>query len=437
MKRTVLSLGLTALFASTSAWALKVPTSSTDFDFNINVLLQARNEDTFEGSQNKALDVDFFLRRARIQASGTAYKTLSFAIQFDNSNQGKRGTPTAVNTNTTPAFVQDLIVGWTPIPDFTIEGGLILEPSLRTLAYSASGGQVRIEAPIDTIMDNLSRGFRMNGVELRGFIVGHIIHYRLGVWEGFHSQGVVAANATTGLGASPAINPQGKPLLGGHVRLNLIGDETGYAFNQMYMDGKVRASVGAALQYQANAACYGSALGTGFIGYSNICSIKSGTATTGVVNDYKMWGFDAFLDAPLPGNDVEFSADASFTRWDYGDSRPTGSTNIGFQKTGHSYTASANLRFGIAAVYVDWYRFLADSGTTNKSFDRQKFGAGIAWFIRGHADKVTLEVNSIEPSNNLPGAITNPTQASPVGSTTGGITGPAINAIWVQAQAAF
>jgi hypothetical protein len=434
MKRTVLSLGLTALLASTSAWALKVPTSSSDFDFNVNVLLQARNEDTFEGSQNKALDVDFFLRRARLQASGTAYKTLSFAIQFDNSNQGKRGTPNAVNTNTTPAFVQDLIVGWTPIPDFTIEGGLILEPSLRTLAYSASGGQVRIEAPIDTIMDNLSRGFRMNGVELRGFVIGHIIHYRLGVWEGFHSQGTVAANATTGVTASPAINPQGKPLLGGHVRLNLIGDETGYAFNQMYMDGKVRINFGAAAQYQPGAACYAGAVA--------VCSLSSGSiatggagATTATVNDYKMYGFDGFIDVPLPGNDVELSIDGSAVRWDYGSNTQAGQT--GFQKTGWGTSAGAALRFGPIGLYADWWRFLADSGTTTKTFDRRKVAGGIAWFLKGHADKITLEVNSITPGANPAGPTAATNSAAPVTNNNQGLSGPSQAAIWVQAQAAF
>jgi hypothetical protein len=438
MKRTVLSLGLAALLASTSAWALKVPTPSTDFDFNVNVLLQGRTELTFEGSQNKALDTDFFLRRARLQASGTAYKMFNFLIQFDNSNMGKRGTPNAVNTNTTPAFVQDLIIGWTPFTDFTIEGGLILQPSLRTMAYSASGGQVRIEAPIDLIMDNLSRGFRMNGLELRGFLIGHIIHYRLGVWEGFHSQAVTAAGATNGVTASPAINPSGKPLIGGHVRVNLIGDETGYAFNQMYMDGKVRASVGGAFQYQAHAACYAAALGAGFYGYNTICSVGSGSATTGVVNDYKMFGFDGFLDLPLPGNDVELSADASAVRWDYGENRNTTTpANVGFQRTGWGYSASANLRFGAIAVYGDFYQFAADSGTTSKLFDRRKLAAGLAWFLKGHADKVTLEINSITPGPNTPGATSNPTGVAPVTNNNNGLRGPAINAIWLQAQAAF
>src|SRR5207237_5051054 len=100
---------------------------------------------------------------------------------------GASGTPN-INTAVNPGFVQDAILGWTPIPDFTIEAGLILQPSLRTLAYSSAGGQVQIEAPIDIIFDPISRGFRMMGAEVRGFLGPvHLIHYRAGIWEGFHN----------------------------------------------------------------------------------------------------------------------------------------------------------------------------------------------------------------------------------------------------------
>jgi Phosphate-selective porin O and P len=428
MKRTVFSLGLTALLASTSAWALKVPTSSTDFDFNVNVLLQPRVELTRQGSVEKSLDTDFFLRRARLQASGTAYKTLSFLIQFDNSNEGKRGTPTSVGTATTPAFVQDLIVGWTPFPDFTIEAGLILEPTLRTMGYSASGGQVRIEAPIDTIMDNQSRGFRENGIELRGFVIGHIIHYRLGLWEGMHSQNAAATNLAAPLPAANApVNPGGKPLVGGHVRINLIGDETGYAFNQMYMDGKVRASVGGAVQYQPRSACY-------VQGTVPVCSLSTGsqasaaTAASASVNDYKAYGVDAYLGLPLPGNDVELSVDGSFMRWDYG---------AAFQKTGDSASVGVALRFGSIGLYADWWKFTADAGTALKLFDRRKVDGGIAFFIKGHADKVTLEVNNIVPGPTGGATTSAATGIAPIATLTGGTSGPSTTAIWVQAQAAF
>ena len=58
--------------------------------------------------------------------------------------------------------------------------------------------------------------------------------------------------------------------------------------------------------------------------------------------------------------------------------------------------------------------------------------AGIAWFIRGQADKVTLEFNHITPGT--PG---NPAAIAPTAGA-GGL-GPALStdAIWVQGQAAF
>src|SRR5438132_12848122 len=59
MKRIAFVLGLAALFASTSASAIKVPTGNTDYDLNVSVLLQARYEGTFEASTEKAFDSDF------------------------------------------------------------------------------------------------------------------------------------------------------------------------------------------------------------------------------------------------------------------------------------------------------------------------------------------------------------------------------------------
>jgi hypothetical protein len=422
MNRIALPLGLAALLVSSSASAIKVPTGSDDLNLNVNVLLQARYEGTFDASVDRSFDSDFFLRRARLQASGTAYKSLSFLIQFDNSNMGKRASPTSVGTTTpvgaatgaTPAFVQDLIVGWTPIEDITIEGGLILTPTLRTLGYSASGGQVQVEAPIDIIFQNLDRGFRMNGVEIRGFIPGHFVHFRAGVWEGFHS--------TPAAGTNPAINPGGKPMIGAHVRVNLIGDETGYAFNQMYLDGKARASIGLSVQYQPKAACPAALTG---------CSIATGTGATATLNDYKFFGGDAFINLPVPGN-MEFAASASIVRWDYGDNAgASGAGTTGFARTGTGFTGEVDYRLGPAAVYGSFYKFGSDSGFPHTS-DRRKFAAGIAWFIRGQADKITFEFNHITPGT--PGT---PTAIAPVASNGGLLTAQSTDAIWVQGQAAF
>src|SRR5713101_7513538 len=387
MNRIALPLGLAALLVSSSASAVKVPTGSDDINLNVNVLLQARYEGTFEGSAEKSLDSDFFLRRARLQASGTAYKVFSFLIQFDNSNMGKRATLAfnALNGNTSPAFVQDLVIGWTPI-----------------------------EALIDIIFQPIDRGFRQNGVEARGFVVGHRVHYRLGVWEGFHS--------TAAAGTVPAINPGGKPMIGGHVRVNLIGDETGYAFNAMYMDGKPRASIGGSVQYQPRSACVSAAAG-------NTCSLTA--ATGGSVNDYTFFGGDGFVDLPLPG-DMEFSADAGIFRWNYGDNAgASGAGTTGFARTGTGFAGSLNFRVGAIGAYVSAYKFGSDAGFPHTS-DRRKIAGGLAWFLKGHADKITLEVNSITPGT--PG---NPAAIAPISPSPAGLNAPSTAAIWLQGQAAF
>jgi hypothetical protein len=414
MKRIAFALGLAALLISSSALAVRVPTGTDDINLNVNVFLQTRYEGTFEGSVERSLDSDFFLRRARIQVSGTAYKQLSFLIQTDNSNMGKRGSPTSVAGASNPAFVQDMVIGWTPIEDLTLEMGLLLTPTLRTLGYSASGGQVQVEAPIDLIFQNLDRGFRQVGAEVRGFAAAKRVHFRAGAWEGFHS--------TPAAGTNPPINPGGKPMIGAHVRLNLIGDETGYAFSAMYMDGKPRASIGGSVQYQPRAACPAAVTG---------CSIASGTGATATLNDYKFFGGDAFIDLPLPG-DMEFSADAAVVRWDYGSNAgASGAGTTGFARTGTGFMGSLNFRVATIGAFLSGYKFGSDSGFPHTS-DRRKIAGGLAWFIRGQQDKITLEVNSITPGG--PG---NPSSTAPIASGSGLQGASSTAAIWLQGQAGF
>src|SRR5438105_5336033 len=322
MKRIAFALGLGALLSSHSASAIKVPTGSDDINLNINLLLQPRFEVTFDRTTpDKSADFDFYIRRGRIQVSATAYKMFSFMIQTDNSNWGRAGNLANNQGNGQPFIIQDLLVSFTPIEDFTIDTGLILEPGIRIGSYSASGGQGIVETPTALILDNNAKGFREMGAQLRGFLLARRIHYRVGIWEGVHNQ---AETASTGaaVAGGPAANPSGKPMLGGHVRFNIIGEETGYAFNQMYLDGKTRASVGFATQFQKHGACAvglgvtpaGSSVTTavpptGVPPNTTVCNLTGPVSTAGTtVADYKMFAGDAFFDAALPG-DMEFAVD--------------------------------------------------------------------------------------------------------------------------------
>ena len=427
MKRIAFALGLCALLASHSASAIKVPTGSDDINLNINLLLQPRFEVTFDRTTpDKSADFDFYIRRGRIQVSATAYKMFSFMIQTDNSNWGKAGNLANNQGNGQPFIIQDLLVSFTPIEDFTIDTGLILEPGIRIGSYSASGGQGIVETPTALILDNNAKGFREMGAQLRGFLLARRIHYRVGIWEGVHNQ---AETASTGaaVAGGPAANPSGKPMLGGHVRFNIIGEETGYAFNQMYLDGKTRASVGFATQFQKHGACAvglgvtpaGSSVTTavpptGVPPNTTVCNLTGPVSTAGTtVADYKMFAGDAFFDAALPG-DMEFAVDFGIYRWDYGGNST---------RTGVGYAGSVGFRFGPIEPVISGYRYIADdnasAGTAagvSRATDMRKLAGGLTWYMKGHQTKISAEVNSI---------------------ITGDQKGPAVNAIFIQTQAAY
>src|SRR3954467_13422493 len=78
MKRTAFALGLLALFASTSASAIKSRTGNTDYDLNVSVLLQCRYEGTFEATTRKTFISDFFIRRGRIVKWRVAFNNVNF-----------------------------------------------------------------------------------------------------------------------------------------------------------------------------------------------------------------------------------------------------------------------------------------------------------------------------------------------------------------------
>lgn len=404
MKLFIRFASLSVLLASFAAPAVPLKVGD-DFTLNLGVLLQPRMTLTANGSADGSLDTDFFLRRVEFAASGTAYKSFLFYVMFAHYNFNRRGA--APNSTSLP----EMTIGWTPLEDQVIEAGYMKVPGSRTGLYASGAGQVGIESSTGDLVSAYQNGtstFRETGAQIRGFLgPGRLVHYRLGLWEGLHS---TAATAT-----APAVNPGGKPLLGGSVRVNLVGEETVTSYSQMYLDGKARASLGGSIQYQAHAACVQSAAA---------CSFASGSGATGTVNDYLAYTGDAFVDWPLSG-DMQVSADASVQRSDYGNSG-------NFAATGTGYGGTLSFRLGKVAVFGTGYKYTADAGTPDKSLDRKKLGAGLAYFISGHNSKVTAEFNSITPGPaNAPGTF------APTADASRGIAGPAMQALWIQGQAWF
>jgi hypothetical protein len=368
------------LLASSGALAVKVNTGLPDVELSVSVLLQARGQLSWDGDKptatggaapNGSVDTDFYIRRARLIASGTAFKHFTFYIMLDEPNFGIRGNyNTAANAAGNPAFVQDLHIGYEFVKDTAIEAGFLFMP-LSRLALNAAAQTAAIEKSTSILFYNNARGLRETGVQFRGLFLDNKIFFRGGLFDGLH-----------GLqGADPAgmvVNPGGRPLVAGMLRYNFIGYDPGYSFPSIYMDGKTRVSVGAGAQYQTKGS------------NTPITTINAaGARVTAItaVNDYIAYAADVFADVALP-DDQEAHIQADVYRFDWG---------TGSDKTGWGSTLEAGYRFGPIGPEVNGFWFNSDSKQANYF----KFAAGLNYFFHGHGSKLGAEFWHIKQNVNI------------------------------------
>ena len=364
---------LLALAVSSPALAIKVGGTGDDFALNVNVLMQARAQGDWDGpaptlaegaSPGGGFNTDYYLRRARLIASGTAYKYVNFSIMLDTPQFGRRGSFAG------STFVQDLVIGFKPIPELIIETGFLFMPFAHQ-AMATSGQASALESPATIVFYNNARGSRETGVQIRSLLLGNRLLIRGGVYEGAHGDPAAAI----------VVNPRGRPLFGGVARLNLIGEETGYSYPPIYMDGKSRVSVGFAAQYQNKG--------------SNIPRMtfdpktkKLASVGTGLA-DYVALSADLNADLALAG-DTEAVFQLTGYRFDYGP---------GSDKTGFGISGEGGYRLGQFEPEANFYYFKSAS----RLADFQKIAVGANYFLKGHQVKLTGEFasvfNGVEISN--------------------------------------
>src|SRR5262249_5028136 len=315
MRFTARFLLLSICLVSAGAFALDIPTGNADLKLNISVLAQPRIQETWDGdpctaaqltgstacaSPNGTVQTDYYLRRARIYITGTAFKKFTWYLMTDQPNFGIRGNYSG------RMLVQDVHIGYVPVPGVDIEMGFLYMP-LSHLALNSAASTSALEKSTAILFYNNASGLRETGVQVRAMLFDGRIHFRGGFYEGLH---------TTHPAAAIKVNPNGRPLVAGHLRFNLLGTEAGYAYSTLYMDGKSRASIGIGAQFQNK----GSPTPV-----TNAARVRS-PATA--VNDYLALAADVFVDFALPG-DTEIAFQGDVYRFDWG----TGSDNTGWGTT--------------------------------------------------------------------------------------------------------
>lgn len=383
VKRWIGAASFAVLLSSPPAWAIKV-TTSPDFDLNIQVVLQPRLQMDWDGvpplptstgtdgpTASGRMNVDFYIKRARLVARGTAFKYFGFLVTLDTPNFGARGNYSFIQNNET--FIQDLVATATPWADFNIDFGFILVP-LSHGSVSTPTAQSAIDAPgsilAGRLMNNASRASREAGLQLRGMLFDRKVHFRAGVYEGARSSQGIAAPAN----GEPTVNPNGKPMIGAMVRYNIVGVEglTFPGFPSIYIDGKSRWSVGVGAQYQDKSAVGGCLVGT------PSCP------------DYIALAADTFLDFALPA-DSEVIFQLNGYRFDYG---------AGNARTGNGLAFDLGYRFGKIEPQVNGFWFNSDP----RNASMLKWAAGVNYFFKGHDAKISAEFVGVINGGYLPSA---------------------------------
>ncbi len=368
-------LFVSVLLASPAAFAIKVPTGTDDFLLNINVLLQARAAGYWDGDRPTAtggasphgtFDTDFYIRRARLITSGTAFQHFTYYIMLDTPNFGIRGN---YGGTTGTTILQDLHIGYIFAKDVELEMGFLYMP-LSHLALNSSAATSAIEKSTAIIFYNNNRGLRETGIQIRALFLDNRILLRGGLYEGLKGDP----------NAAVVVNPNGRPLFGGTVRVNLIGYETGYAYPSLYLDGKTRVSIGVAGQYQTKGS---NTPVTGSV--PNAQGVRP--VTLRGVNDYIAGSADIFADFALPG-DTELAIQADVYRFDWGS---------GSDKTGYGSTLEIGYRIGQIEPEVNGYWFNSES----HQFSFLKLAGGLNYFFKGHQAKLGLEFWHIKSGVNF------------------------------------
>jgi hypothetical protein len=379
---------LAVLLVSSRVLAIEVRTGTEDFTLNVDGNLQFRNENIYDGPPPTAtsgpapsghVNTDFFMRRASVAARGTAYKYLWYYVKLETGRFGARG------NYSNPSLLQDVVVGFVPVPDIYIEGGFLKTPLSRPALDSAPRDN-SLEGVSDILMYPNTRAQRQTGVQLRALFFDKRILIRGGAYEGARA---VATSSSNPAPLTPSVNPDGVPLVAGMARYNLIGYDSGYTYPQIYVDGSSHLSFGVGGQYQPH-------------------SGRPQNATT--VYDYSALAADVFLDMAVPG-DMEGLFILDGYRFDWGP---------GQDKTGWGLHSEAGYRWGPIQPQANFYWFNSD--TRKNSF--LKIAGGLNYYVRGHNAKLQAEYASLIANGVLP-------------NTPGFAATPRQHQILFQAQIAF
>lgn len=314
------SSSLQSLYASGPPWKFTMNEGKTSFSFGF--LAQPQFESLENPSGEGRLD-NIFLRRFRLIAGGKINSKLSFFVESDCPNLGKKG---ADGKRTAEIFLQDAYINYAFRPEFQLDGGMLLVPVSHNSGQSAASLLPVDYGPHSFLASDPTRSKvgRDYGLQARGYIQKHF-EYRLGVYRGNRDHD----------GAFPY------RYMARFVWYPLEAD-TGFFYTGTTHGQKKILAIGASFDRQG---------------------------------DYSANSVDVFFDHPLPNGDA-VTVQADFIRYDGGTSFKSLPEQNAWLLEGSYYIQKARLG--------PFIQFASRDDSNPGSFDDKKVQGGIAYWVLKH-----------------------------------------------------
>ena len=168
-----------SVYAEGPPWKFSKNDGNTSVTFGF--LLQPQFESLENAGGNGSLNNVFF-RRFRLMAGGKLTSKLSYFVESDSPNLGKKGTN---GKRASDFFLQDAYLNYAFRPEFQLDGGMILVPVSHNSGQSAASLLAVDYGPYSFLASDPTRSKtgRDYGLQARGYIKKHF-EYRVGVFRG-------------------------------------------------------------------------------------------------------------------------------------------------------------------------------------------------------------------------------------------------------------
>jgi hypothetical protein len=216
---------------------------------------QAQGSTTLDGmAQN------LYVRRLRILLGGSLFGVIDYFVDTDFANlflannvAGAMGAPNISQKNTPGMNIQDAFVTWKALGDLLkVDVGYMLPPLAHNAVQGATtlygwdyfGYTFQHNAGANAMAAFQTSGNpvgRDAGLQLRGLLLGGMIEYRAGLFQGLRN-----AQTAADVGARNFFRATGR------LQVNLMDPETGFFYAGSYLGTKKILSVGASADFQDN-----------------------------------------------------------------------------------------------------------------------------------------------------------------------------------------